>query len=208
MIFDRILEDSLGFIRRMLWARSEKTDTSRPPFQSMHTIEGDNGVISLLEGRDTPRAVRTWMYSPKRRDMNSAQMVASTSSMDLHIYCDFLGPLPTAHTPKAEEERESAKARRQRGEIVPTHRLQIFKASHFLNKDGFYTYELVFWQDYDFFVVNGPKPDQMARATVDYLVKQCLRLGEPLKYKAKDWEPIVEKVRNEVKTAILAKKAS
>lgn len=209
MIFDRIFEDSLGFIRRMLWSSSEEADGgSQKPFQPARTLESDNGIISLLEGRDTPRAVRTWMYSPKRRELNSAHMVASNAAMDLHLYCDFLGPLPQAKTPKAEDERQSIAVRRQRGEVVPSHRIQIFKASHFLNKDGFYNYDLVFWQDRDFFMAQGPSPDRIAQITTDHLAKRCLTVGEPLKFKSEDWEQTIETVWNEVKSALLAKQHS
>lgn len=127
MKFDRIFEDSLGFVRRTLWARSDTSGNTRQPFTSITTYSGEHGIISLLEGRDTPRAIRTWLYRPKRRDMNSAKMVAKSTEMDLHIYCDFLGPLPAAKTPKAEEEREATKARRQRGATVPTYRIQVFQ---------------------------------------------------------------------------------
>lgn len=208
MIFDRILEDSLGFLRRMLWSKTGKPEACRPPFQSMRTFEGEQGVISLLEGRDTPRAVRTWMYCPKRRELNSAQMVAQSNSMDLHIYCDFLGPLPHARTPRADEERETIANQRQQGKNVPSHRIQIFKASHFLNGDGFYDYELIFWQDRDFYVQGVSDLNKIAQVAVDRLARHCLMLGEPLKLKADDWPEIIDNIWSEVRSEVMSKVAA
>ncbi len=204
MIFDRILEDSLNFVRRLLWARQNpKRAVTARPFHPTRTLESDHGIVSLLEGRDTPRAIRTWLYSPKRRELNAARMVATTPAMDLHLYCDFLGPLPQAKTPQAEDERKAIAARRERGESVPSHRIQIFKASHFLNKEGFYDYELVFWQDRDCFLSQGPDPNKAAQILMDHLAKQCLKVGEPLTYKTEDWQELLDRVWSEVKAALL-----
>lgn len=207
MIFDRIIEDSLGFIRRTLWSQAVEHDACQSPFKSMHTFEGDHGVISLLEGRDTPRAVRTWMYSPKHRELNSARMVANARSMDLHIYCDFLGPLPNVTTPRAQEERDAIAAKRQRNETVPSHRVQIFKASHFLNTDGFYDYDLVFWQDRSFYIEGVSNINKIAQSMMDKLARRCLTLGKPLQFKAEDWEETLDKIWNEAKLEVIAKLA-
>ncbi|NER83788.1 MAG: hypothetical protein F6K42_30450 [Leptolyngbya sp. SIO1D8] len=199
MLFDRTIEDSLGFIRRMLWSRGESTNPKKP-FQATQSVSGEFGFIYLLEGRDTPRAVRTWMYSPKRRNLNSAKMVTTTVPIDLHIYMDFLGPLPKNRTPKALEEHEKNKERRKRGIEVPTHRLQIFKASHFLNADGFYDCELIFWKDFD---CSPPQDVTLPRKVtekviaiklVDALAFQCLYLASPLRLKSEGWAEVVDEV--------------
>lgn len=207
MIFDRISEDSLSFIRRLLWSRSKQGKQCPKPFSSVKTITGEQGIISCLEGRDSPRAVSSWLYSPRRRDLNSAKMVAQKMSMDLHLYLDFLGPLPQANTPQAETEREAIKARRARGESVPTHRIQLFKASHFLNTEGFYNYELVFWKDCDLFLADALKPDRVAHILASRLAQACLLIAVPLELEADQWEITLEKTWQEVKAEIMAKLA-
>jgi len=207
MLFDRILEDSLGFIRRKLW--SEKTDTVvKKPFQPTKSISGEFGIIHLLEGRDTPRAVRTWMLTPKRQKMNSAHMVATSTPMDLHIYTDFLGPLPHNTTPSAMEERGKAESQRQRGLAVPTHRVQLLKASHFLNSEGFYSSEVLHWQDVDCYPPEGsnlpPKAvNKIAMRFTDALAFRCLTIAKPMKMSAPEWTQVIDEVLAEVKAKLL-----
>ncbi|PSN11075.1 hypothetical protein C7293_25660 [filamentous cyanobacterium CCT1] len=55
MIFDRILEDVLGFIRRLLWWREHETESVNKPFQSMRLIPGEFGVISTGGGTRYPQ---------------------------------------------------------------------------------------------------------------------------------------------------------
>ncbi len=207
MIFDRISEDSLGFIRRLLWSRSNQGKYCPQPFSSSKTITGEQGIIARLEGRDSPRAVSSWMYSPRRRDLNSAKMVVHKTPMDLHLYLDFLGPLPQANTPQAEDEREAAKARRARGESVPTHRIQVFKASHFINAEGFYNYDLIFWQDCDFFLGDTLQPDRIAQILGSRLAQACLKIAVPLDMDADQWQVTIDKTWQEVKAEIMAKLA-
>lgn len=199
MKFDRIFEDSLGFIRRKLWSEAENKSTCKQPFQAKHSFQSDYGVVSLLEGRDTPRAIRTWMFSPKRRDMNSAKMVSTKATMDLHIYVDFLGPLPGAKTPMAVEERETRAKKRQRGEVVFTHRVQVLKASHFLNASGFYDCEVVFWKDYEFYIKDGLKPDRLAQKVADRVARYCLEMANPMKLEAAEWEETVNRAWREIR---------
>lgn len=189
MRFDFLLKDILGFISRLLKWRENPEDDKPKPFQSMRTLEGDFGVISLVEGRDTPRAVRSWIYSGKRLHLNSTRIVAKTpDTSDLHIYLDFLGPLPGVSTPKSEKEIQARQAARRAGLPVKTHRLQILKASHFLNDKGLYDYELIFWKDYDFYLPINLAPEQIARMLIDKLAHQCLKMTNPIDLERSDWE--------------------
>lgn len=199
MIFDRILEDILGFIRRYLSWQQYPEAAQRKPFTSMQTVESITGVIALVEGRDTPRAVRSWIYGLKRIDLNSTRMVVSQIPDDLHIYLDFLGPLPNVDTPRSREEALTRKRLRSAGERVPTHRLQILKASHFLNQDGFYDYELVFWQDYDFYLPITLSPDRIARILTDKLAYRCLAIANPFKLEGSDWEQLIYGIWQEIR---------
>lgn len=207
MIIDRIFEDSLGFVRRLLWSRADQGKHCPKPFSSLQTIAGEQGLVARLEGRDSPRAVSSWLYSPRRRDLHSAKMVAHKTPMDLHLYLDFLGPLPQANTPQAEEEREVIQAKRSREESVPTHRVQIFKASHFLNAEGCYNYELIFWQDCDLFLGQSLKLDRLAQILASRLAQQCLKIGNPLDLKPEQWQVTLDEIWNGIKAEALEKLA-
>lgn len=199
MIFDRILEDVLGFIRRFLWWRSNKTAPSRQPFKSMRAIDGEYYIASLVEGRDTPRAVRSWICSPKRSDLNSTRLVVQQPSDDLHIYLDFLGPLPGVDSPKSNEERQERQLKRRLGERVYTHRLQILRASHFLNENGFYNYELIYWEDFDFYWPTGQQPEFFARIVIDKLAYHCINQVDVFEISLEDWATLLQSIWKEVK---------
>ena len=209
MLFDRILEDSLGFIRQTLWSREGQTTTNQP-FKTTKSIDGEFGFIHLLDGRTTPRVVRTWMYSPRRQKLNSAKMVVVSTPMDLHIYMDFLGPLRDTQTPKAIEKQKEITEKRQQGISINTHRIQILKASHFVNADGFYDCELIFWQDIDCYPsphLNLPKrvtAKTIATKVADTLAFQCLDMANPLKTKTDEWGTIVGEIVSTVQSTLQA----
>lgn len=210
MLFDRIFEDSLGFIRRKLWSEQDNSGASKQPFQSAKSISGEFGIIHLLEGRDTPRAVRTWMYTPKRQQLNSAQMVATSIPMDLHIYTDFLGPLPHVNTPSAIEEREAIANQREKGLSVPTHRVQLLKASHFLNDAGLYDLEILYWQDIDCSPPAGSglsdkTSRKIAMRLTDSLAFKCLELASPLKTESETWESAIADLLEDARAKIIPK---
>lgn len=200
MRLEHLLKDILNFINRLLKWRQNPQEEKKKPFQSMRTVEGDYGVITLMEGRDTPRAVRSWIYSPKRVDLNSTRMVAKLPVYDdLHIHLDFLGPLPGVSTPKSQEEMLARQTQRKLGQQVNTHRLLILKASHFLNEKGLYDYELVFWSDYDFYMPMHLNPDQIARMLIDKLAYHCLQIIAPLRLEAADWDALVHDLWQEIR---------
>ena len=200
MRFDVLLQDLLGFIGRLLRWRENPQDNRPKPFQSMRMLEGDFGIISLVEGRDTPRAVRSWIFSSKRLKMNSTRMVATTAvGDDLHIYLDFLGPLPGVTTTKSQKEVQARQASRRAGLPVKTHRLQILKASHFLNADGLYDYELIFWADYDFYLPINLNPDQIARMLIDKLAHHCLQMTNPMELEGPEWEEKIYHLWQEIR---------
>ena len=199
MLFGQILKDILGFIRRLLWWRSNPSETAAKPFQSMRSISGEYGVITLVNGRDTPRAVRTWIYSSKRLELNSTNAVVRDPGNDLHIYLDFLGPLSGVNTPKAKQARKERQQKRYLGEKIYTHRLQILEASHFLNEHGFYDYQLIHWEDFDFFwPPSNQEPDYLARLTVDRLAHNCLKHMNPFSLSADDWSGLLKSTWQEL----------
>lgn len=173
-VFDRILGDALDFIRRFLWWKESKTTEKPKPFQAIRKpIQGDSGIISLVLGRDTPRAVRTWIFSPYNTQ-NTAYTRVSVTLKDIHIYLDFLGPLPNAPETKQTYWKLSQRKAKEKGEAFLTHRIQILQASHALNGHGFYDYELLYWGDFDFHRQDTGDAERWAIATVDRLAHRLL----------------------------------
>ena len=205
MLFDRVLEDSLGYIRRKLWyEKGYSPQSTQNTFQPAQSVRGEAGVIHRLEGRDTPRAVRTWVYSPKRQNLSTAE--STSSPMDLHIYTDFLRPLPHDITPMGIEQRAFRDNQRQQNIPVMTHRLQILKASHCVTAEGFYSWDMVFWQDIDLFPplkskLSSKTADRLAMLLTDKVAFRCLEMTDPLETKSEIWEQIV----SEVMPPVLAK---
>lgn len=165
----------------------------------MRSHAGEWGVIHLVLGRDTPRAVRTWIYSPKRWQSSETQKQIQESPHDLHFYLDFLGPLPHLQTQRALDEKQLRENQRRRGLLVPTHRLQILRASHFLNNEGFYDCELIFWGDFDFQLPNSMDAKKEALMVIDKLVAQCLRIPDPLTLTQDDWNQKINGIWNQIR---------
>ncbi|MEL6401746.1 MAG: hypothetical protein AAFR26_22140 [Cyanobacteria bacterium J06626_4] len=205
MLFDRVLEDSLGYIRRKLWYdRGYSPESAPKTFQPDQSISGESGVLHRLEGRDTPRAVRTWVYSPNRQNLNTAE--PANSLMDLHIYTDFLRPLPYNITPMGIEQRAFRDNQRQHNIPVMTHRLQILQASHRVTAEGFYSWDMVFWQDIDLFPplkskLSSKTADRLAMLLTDKVAFRCLEMDNPLETEPEVWGKIV----GEVMPPVLAK---
>lgn len=200
MIFDRLIEDALNFIRRLLWWRSNKRqEAERKPFASMRSHTGEWGIAHLVIGRDTPRAVRTWIYSPQRWQTSKLKQRVKDVPDDLHFYLDFLGPLPHLQTQRAVEERQIRATQRKRGMLVPTHRLQIFRASQFLNSEGFYDCDLIFWGDFDFQLPNSMDAKKEAMMVIDKLVVSCLRTPDPFAFTQDDWNQKINGIWNQIR---------
>jgi len=191
--FDRILGDILDFVRRFLWWKTKAESVKRKPFQSIQKpLTGKEGVARLVLGRDTPRAVRTWIFSPYRGQEEALANLHADALDDIHIYLDFLGPLANAPETKKANWTVSQRKTREKGAAFLTHRVQVLKASHMLNAHGFYDYKLLFWKDYDFYRPGTGDPERWAVTTVDRLIHQLLT-GSSV-----DWEPTIEDIRQEV----------
>jgi hypothetical protein len=187
--FDRILGDILDFIRRFLWWKTDKKTIKRQPFVVVQKpMQGPQGQLSLVIGRDTPRAARTWIFSPTVTDVNTLADLQA-ARLDIHIYLDFLGPLPNAPDSQKKHWELSQRSADQRGEAFLTHRIQILQASRILNEHGFYDYELLFWKDYDFYRANAGDPERWAIATVDRIARQLLTTTNL------NWEADIEATR-------------
>lgn len=204
MFIDQLLQDILGFVKRLLsWRSSKKNEPERKPFTAMRTHSGEWGVISLVIGRDTPRSVRTWIYSSKRWGHSETQKRVKDVPQDLHFYLDFLGPMPNVQTSRSKEERLARQAKRRKGERVMTHRIQILKASHFLNSDGVYDCDLIYWGDFDFHRPGSIDPNKDAVMVLDKLLSVCLRMTDPFSLESKDWEKQVQRMWHHVQGGAL-----
>lgn len=199
-MFDQLIKDALNFIKRLLtWRSRNSRQSERKPFTAMRSHSGEWGVISLVIGRDTPRSVRTWIYSPKRWEHSETKKKVKETPQDLHFYLDFLGPMPKAQTSLAKEEKLARQEKRRRGQSVPTHRIQVLKASHFLNDEGVYDCELIFWGDFDFQMVGSFDPKKEAIMVTDKVVSMCLRMTDPFKLSKDDWQMLIIQMWNHVR---------
>lgn len=203
MLFGRLLEDRLSFVGRLLWFKEKKTVKGKP-FQPVQSIDGEFGFITLLEGRKTPRAARTWMYTPKRQPHQSGRKVASSVPMDIHIYMDALQTSPEAVPLDKLVQHDQAAEPLQQSSGIYTHRIHVLKASHFLNAKGFYDYELIFWQDLELALGKGSAlvqrryAETLAIKITDILAHRCLDIPWPLDMKREDWEAMVGELMTHV----------
>lgn len=99
----------------------------------------------------------------------------------------------------AVQEREERKARRRNGEPVYTHRIHILRASHFLNTNGFYDCELIFWADYDFHLMGALDAQRIAILVLDKLMSSCLRMTDPLSLAEQDWAQAIATIWQDIR---------
>lgn len=151
MEFDYILLDILDWVRRLLWWQRQKKVTTKP-YELLKTERGQQGLLKLVK-RDTPRAVRTWLFSPYR----TGRLSVRQRTFDIHLYLDHLYPLEAVPTdwlqPKLLQSPKPLQVdRRKRSNSRPivTHRVTILEASHFLSADGTYNSFTIFCDSYDF----------------------------------------------------------
>lgn len=136
MKLDRLVVDLLDWIRRWLWAKEAR---SPQPYKAVRESVYDRGVLKMVTGRDTPRAVYTWIFSPKAQQ--SEYLAAQQRPKDFHIYLDWSAKLPEF------SDRGTAISRSLK---KPTHTITILTASHSLLPNGEYDVEYVFSGDYNF----------------------------------------------------------
>ncbi len=161
MEFDYILLDILDWVRRLLWWQRQKK-VEQKPYELLKLERGQQGVLKLVR-RDTPRAVRTWIFTPYRR----GEIPLKQRLFDLHLYLDHLYPLTEADAgwlPKPTRRGSKKKAERR----VLTHRVTILEASHFLSKEGTYNSFTIFCESYDFLgTAPGGYRDRCAVPAID-----------------------------------------
>ena len=139
MHIGQLLKTLIEWLKRLLWSYRGKVPK---PYVAIRKKQYPLGLLKLVEGRDTLRAIRTWIICPQDQGTNRRQTKnRGDGPRDIHIYLDFVGSIegqnrfrkgPTDFSPTA------------------THTMTILIASHRLNYDGTYDYEHLFSGQYDF----------------------------------------------------------
>jgi hypothetical protein len=171
MQLDRLVLDVLDWIRRSLFWRSNR-QVKQQPYTILQMERGWRGMLKQVK-RDTPRAVRTWIFTPyptagsPKSETNGHGFISRKNMKDYHICLDHLFPI------REEEARSPSGQPPRRGRLKPnamTHRLMVLEASRYLNQDGSYDTSTLFCREYDF--TRGDKYlDRWAIAVVDELAK-------------------------------------
>lgn len=126
MKFDKLILDIADWIRSLLWQR--KIENKSRPYEVISSSRGKYGIFSKVV-RPTPRSVATFIFTPYRYQQNKSQI------RDIHICLDHLGLI----------EGQSSQPYSRKD----THRISVYSASHFLDRNGSYDLEVLFSQDYD-----------------------------------------------------------
>ena len=126
MKFDRILIEFADWLRQVLWKR--KGVVKGKPYEVLKTWRGKYAIITQVD-RPTPRAVATYVVSPFRYDKPQSAV------KDYHLCFDHLGAVEGSGAISSG--------------FGHTHRISVYRASHFLNKNGQYDLEAVYTSDFD-----------------------------------------------------------
>lgn len=171
MQLDRLVLDILDWIRRSLFWRSNR-QVKKQPYIILKMERGWRGMLKQVK-RDTPRAVRTWIFTPyptagpSKPEHNGHAFISRQGMKDYHICLDHLFPI-RENAAKSDPGKPP-----RRGRLKPnsmTHRLTVLEASRYLNQDGSYDSSPIFSQEYNF--ERGDNyPDRWAIAVVDELAK-------------------------------------
>jgi hypothetical protein len=157
MRVDRIFLDLLDWIRRVLWAKKDKAISK--PYEILKQYRGKQDILKLV-ARDTPTAVRTYIFSP----FQATQTYRVQPKKDIHICLDHLWQ--TRETRARQRSHPSSQKPRRR--FVNSHRITVFEASRFLNKDGTYNTNPLYSEDLNL-IGKAAYRDQLAIPIVDDL---------------------------------------
>jgi hypothetical protein len=157
MRVDQLFLDLLDWIKRVLVSKQDKA--AHKPYEILKQYRGRQGILKLVV-RDTPRAVRTYIFSPFQETQTNRIQVKK----DIHICLDHLWQ--SAQTRSSQQ--NSAKAQKSRSRFANSHRITVFEASRFLNKDGTYDTNQIYSEDLNL-VGKATYRDQLAIPIVDDL---------------------------------------
>jgi hypothetical protein len=148
-MLNRLINDILDWIRRFLMSNKGSV---KPPYKAVRSYTIPNrGVLKLVEGRDTLRSVRTWVFSPA---VNQArQQMKLKRPLDWHIYLDYLQYVPIRESVAYRSLGNNKTIRIPSRTVKPasraTHTVTILRASHHPDKEGNYNVSLVCSKDFD-----------------------------------------------------------
>jgi hypothetical protein len=154
MKLDRIVLDFLVWIKEQFW----KAPSGSPVclYEEIARFDSSRGYLKRVK-RDTPRAVATWVFIPKRNvDLDNLKHQFEHSQhnkykYDLYICCDHLFALTeSGNSNKKKQKPQLTQQRRTYTNNIKTHKISVLLISHFLQKDGTFQSFEVFSQDYDF----------------------------------------------------------
>ena len=153
MKLDRIILDFLVWIKEQFW----KAPNGSPVYlyEEIARFDSPRGYLKLVR-RDTPRAIATWVFIPKRNvDLDNLKQQLEHSKLekykyDLYVCCDHLFALE--NTKSSGKKAQKANPTQQLPiykSNIKTHKISVLLISHFLGKDGTFQSLEVFSQEYD-----------------------------------------------------------
>jgi len=156
MRLDRILLDILAWIKARLY---QQKASKQNPYEVLTRKRSQYGFLCLV-ARDTPRAIRTYIFMPFRGRGSEG------NPSDVHIYLDTLSSLE-----QAKDASLRSKSRHKSGKA--THKITVLLAGHWLNADDTYNADVLHEGFYDL-QGRSPYEDRQAIATIDNLVTLLL----------------------------------
>jgi hypothetical protein len=103
MKIDRIVLDFLIWIKEQFWKAPSRSPVYL--YEEISRFDSSRGYLKLVR-RDTPRAVATWVFIPKRNiDLDDLKYPFHSSQIseykyDIYICCDHLFSLTESLNPK------------------------------------------------------------------------------------------------------------
>jgi hypothetical protein len=151
MIVNRIINDILDWLRRVLYFKKTRKN-KKQAYKIIEVYTTNHGILRYVD-RDTPRAVLTYIYTPKP---DTKSLVKAKSVMDYHICLDHLWALDNAEPYKVVVVKGTGNRKlpyrvyNYKADNLYTHSITIVEASRYLDKEGNYKTSVIFYKLYDF----------------------------------------------------------
>jgi hypothetical protein len=153
MKLDRVILDFLVWIKEQFWKAPNRSPVYL--YEEIARFDSSRGYLKLVR-RNTPRAISTWVFIPKRNvDLDNIKHHLEDSKSDKYKYdvyvcCDHLFALTELeNSSKRQPKIKPVKQSYTYTNSIKTHKISVLLISHFLSGDGtFQSFEL-FSEDYD-----------------------------------------------------------
>lgn len=195
MKLDRIVLDFLTWIKEQFWKAPSRSPVYL--YEEIARFDSSRGYLKLVR-RNTPRAVATWVFIPKRNtDLDNIKhpyqpIKVNEYKHDIYICCDHLFTLKKSENSRGKIQNiKLNKKQNSYKKRIKTHKISVLLISHFLHKDDtFESFEL-FSQEYDLIRQGSRDIHREAMAVVQSVAML-------LKYRAvDDWHFEIESYRKE-----------